>query len=294
MQYLCKGVLIILKLFKIDQIISIKCAEMNLGLKNKVALVLASSKGLGLACAKGFYSEGANVIICSRSKENLENAKKDISKSSSKNPDNRILAIITDLSKEEHIKSLIERTMNEFGRLDILVHNAGGPPSAPISGITKEDWQNSINLNLLSFIRISELILPIMQKQKFGRIIAITSVSVKQPINDLVLSNTTRLGVVGYAKTLANEYAKDKILVNVVCPGPTLTSRMKELIETQVSETGKSEQEVMNLWLDNIPLGRLGQPEELANLVVFLASERASYITGTVVQVDGGFVKSSL
>jgi 3-oxoacyl-[acyl-carrier protein] reductase len=110
----------------------------------------------------------------------------------------------------------------------------------------------------------------------------------------LVLSNTTRLGVVGYAKTLANEYAKDNILVNVVCPGPTLTSRMKELIETQVSETGKSEQEVMNLWLDNIPLGRLGQPEELANLVVFLASERASYITGTVVQVDGGFVKSSL
>jgi 3-oxoacyl-[acyl-carrier protein] reductase len=150
---------------------------MNLGLKNKVALVLASSKGLGLACAKGFYSEGANVIICSRSKENLENAKNEISKCNSENPDNRIHTIISDLSKEEHIKSLIERTMNEFGRLDVLVHNAGGPPSAPISGITKEDWQNSINLNLLSFIRISELILPIMQKQKFGRIIAITSVS---------------------------------------------------------------------------------------------------------------------
>jgi len=267
---------------------------MNLGLNNKVALVLASSKGLGLACAKGLYSEGANVIICSRSKENLENAKNEISKSSPNNPDNRILAIITDLNKEEHIKSLIERTINEFGRLDILVHNAGGPPSAPISRISKEDWQNSINLNLLSFVRISELVLPVMQKQQFGRIIAITSVSVKQPINNLVLSNTTRLGVVGYAKTLANEYAKDNILVNVVCPGPTLTSRMKELIETQMSETGKSEQEVMNLWLDNIPLGRLGQPEELANLVVFLASDRASYITGTVIQVDGGFVKSSL
>ena len=133
-----------------------------------------------------------------------------------------------------------------------------------------------------------------MQQQHFGRIIAITSVSVKQPLNNLVLSNTTRLGVIGLAKTLANEYAKDNILVNVVCPGPTLTNRMKELIRTQMNETGKSEQEVMNFWLENIPLGRFGDPEDLANLVVFLTSERASYITGTVIQVDGGFVKSSL
>ena len=130
-----------------------------------------------------------------------------------------------------------------------------------------------------------------MQKQKFGKIIAITSVSVKQPLNNLVLSNTTRLGLVGYAKTLSNEYAKDNILVNVVCPGPTLTNRMKELINSQVRDTGRTEQEVMNFWLDDIPMGRLGKPEELANLVVFLASERASYITGTVIQVDGGFVK---
>ena len=267
---------------------------MNLGLNNKVALVLASSKGLGLACAKGLYSEGANVIICSRSKENLEKAKKNITESRPKNLKNKILAIETDLNDEVHIKSLVERTIKEFGRLDILVHNAGGPPSAPISKINKEDWQNSINLNLLSFVRVSELILPYMQQQQFGRIIAITSVSVKQPLKNLVLSNTTRLGVVGFAKTLANEYAKDNILVNVVCPGPTLTSRMKELIKTQMSETGKPEQEVMNFWLENIPLGRFGHPEDLANLVVFLASEKASYITGTVVQVDGGFVKSSL
>ncbi len=267
---------------------------MNLGLNNKVALVLASSKGLGLACAKGLYSEGANVIICSRFKENLENAKTEISNSKPKNLHNTILAIETDLNDEVQIKSLVERTIKEFGRLDILVHNAGGPPSAPINAISKEDWHNSINLNLLSLVRISELVLPIMQQQKYGRIIAITSVSVKQPLNNLVLSNTTRLGVVGFAKTLANEYAKDNILVNVVCPGPTLTNRMKELIRTQVSETGKSEQEVMNFWLENIPLGRFGRSEDLANLVVFLASERASYITGTVIQVDGGFVKSSL
>jgi len=267
---------------------------MNLGLNNKVALVLASSKGLGLACAKGLYREGANVIICSRSKENLEKAKNEISAVSPENLEKKIFAIITDLNDEEQIKSLVERTIKEFGRLDILVHNAGGPPSAPISKINKEDWVKAINLNLLSFVRVSELILPYMQQQQFGRIIAITSVSVKQPLNNLVLSNTTRLGVVGFAKTLANEYAKDNILVNVVCPGPTLTNRMKELIKAQMSETGKSEQEVMNFWLENIPLGRFGHPEDLANLVVFLASEKANYITGTVIQVDGGFVKSSL
>ncbi len=267
---------------------------MKLGIENKVALILASSKGLGLACAKVFYSEGADVIICSRSKENLENAEQEIINYSTHNLNNEIISIIVDLNDEDQIKLLIQKTIKEFGRIDILVHNAGGPPSAPISKISKEDWQNSINLNLLSFIRVSELILPYMQQQQFGRIIAITSVSVKQPLNNLVLSNTTRLGVVGFAKTLANEYAKDNILVNVVCPGPTLTNRMKELIKTQMSETGKSEQEVMNFWLDNIPLGRFGHPEDLANLVVFLASERANYITGTVIQVDGGFVKSSL
>ncbi|MHA1241623.1 MAG: SDR family oxidoreductase [Promethearchaeota archaeon] len=267
---------------------------MNLGLNNKVALVLASSKGLGLACAKGLFAEGANVVICSRSQENLTQAKKEILKSKSVQGLNKMLTLVVDLKFEDQIKALVSKTLEEFGKIDILVHNAGGPPSAPISKINKEDWVKAINLNLLSFVRVSELILPYMQQQQFGRIIAITSVSVKQPLNNLVLSNTTRLGVVGFAKTLANEYAKDNILVNVVCPGPTLTNRMKELIKTQMSETGKSEQEVMNFWLENIPLGRFGNPEDLANLVVFLASEKAKYITGTVIQVDGGFVKSSL
>lgn len=266
---------------------------MNLGLHDKVALVLAASKGLGLACAKGLFAEGANVVICSRSQENLTQAKKEILEVSSDQPLNEILTFVVDLKFEDQIKTLVSKTLEEFGKIDILVHNAGGPPSAPISEISKDDWQNSINLNLISLIRTSKLVLPVMQQQKFGRIIAITSVSVKQPLNNLVLSNTTRLGVVGYAKTLANEYAKDNILVNVVCPGPTLTNRMKELINKAARDTGKSEEEIKKTWIDNIPLGRLGKPEELANLVVFLSSKKASYITGTVIQVDGGFVKSS-
>ena len=265
---------------------------MDLGLENKVVLVLASSKGLGLACAKGFFREGANVVICSRSMGNLQNAKQEIQKAHTSN--NRILTIEADLNSEEQIRNLVDNTVKEFGTIDILVHNAGGPPSAPLMKITEQNWQESINLNLLSFVRICKFVVPIMEKQQFGRIIAITSVSVKQPLDNLVLSNTTRLGVVGFAKTLAMGYAKDNILVNVVCPGPTLTDRMKELINAQMIETRKSEQEVMDFWLKNIPLGRLGHPEDLANLVVFLASKRASYITGTVIQVDGGFVKSSL
>ncbi|MFX1325574.1 MAG: SDR family oxidoreductase [Promethearchaeota archaeon] len=267
---------------------------MDLDLKDKVALVLASSKGLGFACAKAFYEEGANVVICSRSLENLAKAKEKIEEENSINEENRVLPIVADLMFEDQIKKLIDTTMKEFGRIDILVHNAGGPPSGTVESVTNKDWVNSIDLNLLSFIKITDLVLPIMKQQNSGKIIAITSVSVKQPLDNLVLSNTTRLGVVGFAKTLANFYAKDNILVNVVCPGPTLTDRMKELINKTAENTGKSFKEAENAWKELIPLGRLGNPEEIANLVVFLASEKASYITGTVLQVDGGFVKSAL
>lgn len=267
---------------------------MDLGLKNKIALVLASSKGLGFACAKILYEEGASVVICSRSENNLKAAKEKIEREANKSidVDNIIYPVVADLMHEDQIKNLVDVVANKFGRIDILVHNAGGPPSGPIDEISSEDWTNSIELNLRSFVRITRLVIPLMKKQDFGRIVAITSVSAKQPLENLVLSNTTRLGVVGFAKTIANEHAKDNILINVVCPGPNLTDRMKELITKTVNDTGKSEAEVKKSWTDQIPMGRLGKPEELANLVVFLTSEKASYITGTVIQVDGGFVKS--
>lgn len=264
---------------------------MDLGIDNKVALVLASSKGLGFACAKGLYEEGANVVICSRSKENLEKAKKEIEQAKSKGNDNKIVALVADLISEEQITLLVNSVKEIFNRIDILVHNAGGPPSAPADNISKEQWKESVNLNLLSFVWITRLILPIMQQQKSGRIIAITSVSAKQPLENLVLSNTTRMGIIGYAKTLANEYAKDDILVNVVLPGPNKTGRMEDIINKMAIDKGVSVSEVEKGWTSQIPLGRLGKPEELANLVVFLASEKASYITGTAIQVDGGFVK---
>ncbi|MBN1214690.1 MAG: SDR family oxidoreductase [Candidatus Lokiarchaeota archaeon] len=267
---------------------------MNLGLKNKIALILASSKGLGFACARKFYREGANVIINSRSKENLEQAKIKIEKLKNTDFNNQIIPIVADLSNERDIENLVQKSTELFGRIDILVHNTGGPPSGPIISITKKEWEDSINLNLISFIRISELVIPIMQKQKFGRIIALTSVSVKQPLNNMVLSNTTRLGLLGYAKTLANEYAKDNILINLVCPGPNLTDRMKELIEQMAKKSNRSREEIKSSWIDQIPLGRMGKPNEVANLVLFLASNKANYITGTAIQVDGGFTKSIL
>jgi 3-oxoacyl-[acyl-carrier protein] reductase len=264
---------------------------MDLGLKEKVALILASSKGLGLACAKGFYQEGAHVMICSRSEENLKAAKKDIEKLESLSKTNRVEWSVVDLYYEDQIRELVNDTLDRFGRIDILVHNAGGPPLKPIRNISDEEWSHSIELNLKSFITISNLVVPVMEEQQRGNIIAITSVSVKQPLQNLVLSNTTRLGVVGFAKTLSNEYASKKIRVNVVCPGPTLTGRMKEIIHSNMEQMGKSEEKVKLQWTEKIPMGRLGKPEELANLILFLASDKASYMTGTTIQVDGGFVK---
>lgn len=260
---------------------------MDLGLRDKVAIVAGASQGLGKAVALGLASEGANVVVCSRRTDALETTKKEIESATHA----KVLAIPADVTRPVDIKKLVEKSVSEFGTIHILVNNAGGPPPGFFENLTDTDWQKGTDLTLMSAVRLTREVLPILKNQKWGRIINITSVSVKQPIDDLLLSNSLRLAVIGWAKTLANQVAADGILVNNVCPGWTRTGRVEQLFNARAEAQNKSPEEIETGISKLIPAGRLGEPEELANLVVFLTSERASYITGTSIQVDGGAVK---
>jgi 3-oxoacyl-[acyl-carrier protein] reductase len=262
---------------------------MDLGLEGKVAIVTASSKGLGKACALGLSREGAKVVICARNETELERAKDEIKN----NSNNDVLAVKADVTNLNDIKNLVEETIKNFGTVHILVTNAGGPPAGYFENFTDDDWENAFKLNFMSTVRLIREVLPFMKRQKWGRIINITSVTVKQPIDNLILSNSIRMSVVGLAKTLALQLAKYNILVNNVAPGYTLTDRVKFVIEQNAKSSGRSFEEVKNELAKDIPLGRLAEPEELANLVVFLASEKASYITGATIPVDGGWIKGT-
>lgn len=261
---------------------------MELGLKDKVAIVSASSKGLGKACAIGLAREGAKVVICARNLTELEKAKVEI-ENSSKN--NNVFAVQADVTNYEDVKKLVNLTVEKFGTVHILVTNAGGPPAGYFEDFKDEDWNSAFNLNFMSAVRLIREVLPFMKSQRWGRIINITSVAVKQPIDNLILSNSIRMSVLGLAKTLAFQLAKYNILINNVAPGYTLTDRVKFVIEQRAKDTGKTIEEVKAELSKDIPLGRLAEPEELANVVVFLASERASYITGATIPVDGGWIR---
>jgi 3-oxoacyl-[acyl-carrier protein] reductase len=260
---------------------------MNLGLKDRVALVCGASKGLGKAVAWGLAREGARLAICSRSEENIIRAAEEISRETGA----EVLPIKADLSAAAEARAFFGQALARYGKVDILVNNAGGPPSLPFLEITDDHWEEAFHLTLMSAAILIREAIPRMQEQKYGRIVNLTSVAVKQPILGLILSNALRTGLVGLSKTLSALYGPDNILINNVCPGYTLTERVRELAEVVAQRQNTTPEAVIRGWEQEIPLGRLGRPEELADLVVFLASERASYITGATIQVDGGYFR---
>jgi 3-oxoacyl-[acyl-carrier protein] reductase len=262
----------------------------DLGLKDRVAIVAASSAGLGKAVALGLGREGVKLALCARTEATLAGTAGEIRREAGV----EVLAQPVDVTVESQVHKFVQATLAQFGRVDIVVANAGGPPSKPFAATTVEDWQHALQLNFMSTLYFARETLPVMQKRKWGRFIAITSVTVRQPVEGLVLSNAVRQSVAGLVKTLSNEYGSDNVLVNNVCPGFTRTARLDHLSARLAASEGVAPAEIHRRWSSQIPLQRLGTPEEFANLVVFLASECASYITGASIAVDGGFVKGVL
>jgi 3-oxoacyl-[acyl-carrier protein] reductase len=259
---------------------------MDLQLKGKTAIVMAASKGLGKACALMLAAEGANIVIGSRNKETLDSTAAEIRAKGVK-----VLAIPVDIRKPEEAAAFMDGAVREFRSIDILVNNAGGPPFGKFESFDDAAWQSAFDLNLMSFVRLSRLVIPHMRATGSGRIINITSLSVKTYLANSVLSTSMRMGVVGMAKMLSNELAPDNITVNNVAPGLILTDRVMDSLPP-VQPGGPGLEELLAQRAKDIPLGRIGKPEELAALVTFLASPLAGYITGATIQVDGGAVKA--
>jgi len=263
---------------------------MDLELKDKVAIVGGASKGLGRACAEVLAQEGVKLAICSRTRADLEHAAKEIGDTAGAD----ILVFAGDLDKPDTIRALIATTADRFGRLDIMVNNSGGPPLARAYNATEEQWATAVQRSLLFFARMSREAIPHLKRQGGGRIINILASTVYQPIPNLALSGATRMGVVAFAKSLADEVGRDGILVNNVCPGSILSERMLSNVTSRAKELGISVQDALAQRAAETAVGRIGDPKELAYLVAFLASGKASYITGTTILVDGGLVRSVL
>src|ERR1700735_2902004 len=263
---------------------------MDLALKGRVAIVAAASKGLGRAVAEEFAKEGCEVAICARTAADLELTASEIGQAN-KRP---VFWRVVDVTQSEAVRAFVDEVDKKFGRIDICVTNAGGPPAKKFLEISLEDWREAVELTLLSNVYFAREVLPRMQRNHWGRLVTITSISVKQPIDGLMLSNSLRAGVAGMAKTLANEFGADGITVNNVCPGYTLTDRLTELFEKRAQDAGVAYEQILKQSTANVPIGRFAKPEELAALVAFLASERASSINGTTIAVDGGSTKGLL
>ena len=263
---------------------------MDLGLRGKTALVAASSRGLGRAVADEMAKEGANLVICARTVAPLEEAGQWIHDATGAD----VVAVPADLTKPEDIARLVKTAEDDFGKIDILVTNTGGPPPGSFESHSVEAWSDAVDQNFNSVLNLTRAVLPGMKDAGWGRIINITSVAVKQPIDGLILSNAVRAAVTGFAKTLANEVASSGITVNNVMPGFTRTERLDGLAANIAETQGITVKEAFARWAAQSPMGRIGEPKEFAALVTFLASNRASYITGTSIPVDGGFIQALL
>jgi 3-oxoacyl-[acyl-carrier protein] reductase len=260
---------------------------METGLRGRVAIVAASSQGIGRETAAAFAAEGCRVAICARSREKLEAAAQEIRGKTGA----EVLTQAFDVTDAAAVHNFVESVADKFGSVDICVTNAGGPPAKGFLAATVEDWRKAIDTNFMSTVYFAREVIPHMQRRRWGRIITLTSVSTKQPVPDLVLSNAVRAGVVGLVKSLANEFGKDGILVNNVGPGYTGTDRLKELAHARSAALNKSEEEIFAAWASDSALKRIAEPREVAETIVWLASERASYITGQTILVDGGAYK---
>ncbi len=260
---------------------------MDLGLKNRNVIVAASSDGIARAAAEKFAAEGAKVAMCSRDAEKLNAAAGHIRERYGV----PVLAERLDVTDAAAVEAFVKQVAQEFGGVDICVTNAGGPPAKMFFSTTTEEWHRSIELNFMSIVYFARAVLPWMQKKQWGRLVTITSVTVRQPVPDLIYSNAVRAGVLGLVKSLSNEFGKDGITVNNVGPGYTATERLKQLIDKRAQDLGTSPAEFESRLVGDVPLKRVGQPEELADAIVWLASDRASYITGQTLLVDGGAFK---
>lgn len=260
---------------------------MDLGLKNKIAVVAAASQGLGKAAALALAQEGATVVIFSRRQKEIIEAAEEIQKITQ----STVVPFVADVTNSNALLQVISETQKRFGTIHVLVNNAGGPPTGDILSLTDEDWRKGHELTLMSMVRLTRAVLPMMIQQRWGRIMTITSVAAKQPINELLLSSAIRPGILGLTKVLANQYAKHNITVNTICPGHIFTKRQEELAASRAAAQHISVEQYLHETASAIPAGRLGKPEEIGAVVAFLASEQASYINGTNFLVDGSAAK---